>query len=289
MSTAPTRESSIEAIKDTLSSFPLNTEWVNLTEIGAYLWAKHQTNFNPNLFGFSQTKLLLMGLGVFTTHIKQGKTDTWIKYKPNRSHENIVFPEGPNAELLARYPVVERPDALFCAPVITPVISEEPRPIVAPVSLTNHIKDLDRKDAPKNHVPKRVVKPAVLPFKNGGALRDIDVAKKLIHFESSANSRGLEFDLSFKTIKKIMNTKKCFYTGIPFTQSGVHQMSVDRVDASKGYIEGNVVPSTIEINNKKTNLTIAEILLIAKKVIQLQKAEKKSNKLKKAKAKLSAS
>jgi hypothetical protein len=35
--------------------------------------------------------------------------------------------------------------------------------------------------------------------------------------------------------------------------------SIDRVDPKKGYVEGNVVACTVEINSKKSNLTIDEI------------------------------
>jgi hypothetical protein len=277
MSATATRESSIEALKDILSTFPLDKDWVNIKDIGAALWVKYSESFNPNIFCFSQTKLLITSFGVFTSHIKQGKPDTWIRYKNNKSFTDIVFPVGINSELLASYPVSDRPDTIFCAPE---EVVEEPKHIKAPTTLMNHIKVLDKNDGIKD---KHEVKLTVKPFKYGGELRDIDVAKKLIHYENSANSRKLEFNLSFKTMKKIMNTKKCFFTGVPFTPTGIHQMSVDRVDASKGYIEGNVVPCTIDINNKKTNLTVAEILLIAKKIMKLEKAKKLA--IKKAKLK----
>jgi hypothetical protein len=53
--------------------------------------------------------------------------------------------------------------------------------------------------------------------------------------------------------------KKCFYTGLPFEETGDNSRSIDRIDSAKGYIEGNVVACTVGINGKKSNLSISEI------------------------------
>ena len=88
---------------------------------------------------------------------------------------------------------------------------------------------------------------------------DIDIARKMINLHQSASSRNLEFDLSFETVKELVSTTQCFYTGQTFEESGKFAMSVDRLDPNKGYVEGNVVSCTIDINAKKANLTILEI------------------------------
>lgn len=97
-------------------------------------------------------------------------------------------------------------------------------------------------------------------------LTDIIVAKKLIHLYQSAKDRGIEFNLSFNTVKRLLQTKRCFYTNVLFEETGNYSRTIDRMDAAKGYIEGNVVACTQEINSKKTNLTGDEILLLAKKI-----------------------
>lgn len=104
-------------------------------------------------------------------------------------------------------------------------------------------------------------------------LKDVTVAKKLIHLSQSAKDRNLEFDLSFKTVKRLLSVKKCYYTGVEFDDSsnGPKSRTIDRIDASKGYVEDNVVACTYEINNKKVNLTIAEIELLYKKMIKHKK------------------
>jgi hypothetical protein len=88
---------------------------------------------------------------------------------------------------------------------------------------------------------------------------DIVVAKKLVKLQQSALSRGLEFDLKFHTVRRLLEKKTCTFTKIPFEESGPLARSIDRIDSAKGYIEGNVVACTVEINGKKANLSIKEI------------------------------
>jgi hypothetical protein len=97
-------------------------------------------------------------------------------------------------------------------------------------------------------------------------ISDIEVAKKMINLQQSAISRSIEFDLSFETVKSLLLRTHCFYTGIKFEDDGKLSFSVDRVDSKKGYIEGNVVACSIDINSKKSNLTIDEINLIYQKI-----------------------
>lgn len=95
---------------------------------------------------------------------------------------------------------------------------------------------------------------------------DIEVAKKMINLQQSATSRNIEFDLSFETVKMLMTRTNCYYTGTKFEDEGKFALSIDRVDPKKGYIEGNVVSCTIDINSKKANLTIEEIHSISESI-----------------------
>ena len=105
-------------------------------------------------------------------------------------------------------------------------------------------------------------------------LTDYQIAKKLVQLKQSADSRGIPFELSFRTVKRLLNAEKCYYTGKPFG-TGVNARSIDRVDSTKGYIEGNVVTCTIDINQKKANLTLEEIFCFARKIQAHQKRNKK--------------
>lgn len=113
---------------------------------------------------------------------------------------------------------------------------------------------------------------------------DIEVAKKMINLQQSATSRGIEFDLSFETVKYLMTRTNCFYSGVQFEDDGKLSLSVDRVDSKKGYIEGNVVSCTIDMNSKKSNLTIEELKSIVSKIDEFLS---KTNKTKKNEKKTS--
>jgi len=97
-------------------------------------------------------------------------------------------------------------------------------------------------------------------------ISDIEVAKKLINIYQSSQDRKLEFNLSFEYVKKLLEYKTCYYTNVPFTEDGPYARSFDRVESDKGYIEGNVVACTVDINGKKANLTYEEISCLDKKL-----------------------
>ena len=89
-------------------------------------------------------------------------------------------------------------------------------------------------------------------------IEDIEVARKMINLQQSATSRNLEYNLTFETTKRLMGYTRCYYTNVEFNDT-TNIFSIDRVDPKKGYVEGNVVSCTVEINSKKANLTIEEI------------------------------
>lgn len=82
----------------------------------------------------------------------------------------------------------------------------------------------------------------------------------------NAISRGLAFDLSLQSIKNLLRTKKCPYTGITLqlykcTTGAVPNdaVSIERVDGTKGYIKGNVIAVSKIANKKRGNLSIKQI------------------------------
>ena len=70
-------------------------------------------------------------------------------------------------------------------------------------------------------------------------MTDLDIAKKLIGTANSAENRNIEFNLSFKRMKQLMERKTCYYTGVTFVDqhNHKHQRSIDRVDSCKGYVD----------------------------------------------------
>lgn len=97
-------------------------------------------------------------------------------------------------------------------------------------------------------------------------VNDLEVAKKMLKIYQSASDRSLEFNLSLESVRKLLTYQTCYYTNKKFEEEGPNARSFDRVDSAKGYIEGNVVACTIDINGKKSNLSFEEIECIYKKI-----------------------
>jgi len=133
-----------------------------------------------------------------------------------------------------------------------------------------------RKEKAVEQVQTEQPKPQA-PAQTKSTISDVEVAKKLINIYQSAQDRKLQFNLSFEYVRKMLEYKTCYYTNKPFTEDGPNARSFDRVDSDKGYIEGNVVACTIDINGKKSNLSFDEISCIYQKL-----AKKKGKEPKKA-------
>jgi hypothetical protein len=110
-------------------------------------------------------------------------------------------------------------------------------------------------------------KNSIKPKEKNPEPSDIEVAKKLLNIYQSAMDRKLEFNLGFESVKTLLRFSTCYYTGRKFDVEGPYSRSIDRVDSSKGYIEGNVVSCTIDINGKKSNLSDEEIELLYQKIV----------------------
>ena len=109
---------------------------------------------------------------------------------------------------------------------------EVKKPIKKPVE----VKNVEVKKEPKPHIP------------------DIEVARKLVNIHSSAQSRNLEFDLTFEYVKKLLEYTTCFYTNVPFTDDGPHARSFDRLDNDKGYYKSNIVLCSLMANMARNTL-----------------------------------
>lgn len=92
-------------------------------------------------------------------------------------------------------------------------------------------------------------------------ITDIAIANKLIQLHRSATDRGIEFNLTFNDVKKLLNSKICFYTKVTLNEklNDIHQRTIDRVDNERGYVTGNVVACSLAFNRIKKNLTIQDV------------------------------
>ena len=104
---------------------------------------------------------------------------------------------------------------------------------------------------------------------------DIKLCRKYQQLHDSAKSRGIHFNLTLSHLRKLMNRKTCYYTGIRLTKSGEHFRSIERIDSNKGYTNENTVAVSHRINVAKDNLTEKELKLILKAI---QKHKQSMNK-----------
>ena len=92
-------------------------------------------------------------------------------------------------------------------------------------------------------------------------ISDMDLAIRYVRKLQSCKGRNIEFNLSLKRYKQLILTKRCFYTGVLMNDIEHHpkQLTLDRIDASVGYTDENTVACCLDINRKKSDLTIKEI------------------------------
>ena len=102
---------------------------------------------------------------------------------------------------------------------------------------------------------------------------DIEVSNKLLGLRNSAKSRGIEFDLSFAKVKRLLSAKVCYFSGVKLTriEGDDNQLSIDRVDNTRGYVDDNVVACARRLNRRKGDLTIDEIIMLYKKCVKHRK------------------
>lgn len=85
---------------------------------------------------------------------------------------------------------------------------------------------------------------------------DVVIADKYAQLIRSAHARTLPFNLTVADVRRLLSRKTCVYSGKLFdsTPNQKHSRTIDRIDCSKGYVKGNVVACTFEMNLFKEKL-----------------------------------
>lgn len=99
------------------------------------------------------------------------------------------------------------------------------------------------------------------------------VACKYRNKLENAARRGLEFTLTLTSVSNLLKAKKCFFTGLPLDEN---TLTFDRVDNSKGYIQGNTVACHKEVNAFKATMENPETLVNLELVSKMVKKWEKS-------------
>jgi len=94
---------------------------------------------------------------------------------------------------------------------------------------------------------------------------DCYVARKLNAKANNAKDRGIEFNLSFQAMKNLLSANKCYYTGIVLSKPDAgaqkaNDLTIDRIDCTKGYVRGNVVACSYAANQLKAQFESAGLV-----------------------------
>lgn len=101
--------------------------------------------------------------------------------------------------------------------------------------------------------------------------RLIAIAQKYKNLVQSAKSRNKEFNLTFNDVKKLIERKTCYYTKVKFNNNDPRYVrTIDRKNASLGYVRGNVVACTKQANYLKENIFESSSNLLAMPPERLQ-------------------
>lgn len=91
-----------------------------------------------------------------------------------------------------------------------------------------------------------------------GMPSDVSFANAYTNKASNAKSRNINFGLTFEDFKEVYSNKVCSVSGNTLTHNqsadGMERYSLERVDPSKGYVRGNVIPMAHDLNQAKSHL-----------------------------------
>ena len=101
---------------------------------------------------------------------------------------------------------------------------------------------------------------------NNGKVGELTLSK-FNRIKSKSMIRKIEFNLTIEYLWNLYITqnRKCAITGSELPN--ILEASLDRIDSSKGYIEGNVQWVTVQANKCKHILSMSELYEFAKKVL----------------------
>lgn len=115
---------------------------------------------------------------------------------------------------------------------------------------------------------------------------DLDRFRPLLNKIKASRGIVKGFNLTLKYINELWNIQKgkCPYLGIDLIPSNwdgisdpIHTASLDRIDSSKGYIEGNVMFVSMMINYAKNKYKIEELIDFLKLVAKMWMSEEKND------------
>lgn len=81
--------------------------------------------------------------------------------------------------------------------------------------------------------------------------RHTTLISRYSHLKRAAKIKGLKVSLTIQDLEKLTSISYCTYCGGGLSDTG---HNLDRLDSSKGYVKGNVVPCCSGCNSLKSNI-----------------------------------
>ena len=91
-------------------------------------------------------------------------------------------------------------------------------------------------------------------------MNQVEIAEKYVQKAKNAKSRRMEFSMSLYSFSNIVTQTHCAYSGIKFDKKD-NILSLERIDNSIGYVDGNVIPVILKLNNIRDSHTLESIEL----------------------------
>lgn len=119
---------------------------------------------------------------------------------------------------------------------------------------------------------------------------DLELSKTYVSKKADADSRNLEFTLTFDDWKTLKHSTTCAYSGVRFVKESNHPKcaSMERINPNEGYTLENTVVVTRECNTHKSQLDsfikgtaisdAMKLKLLRKAAYQLEKKLKNKSK-----------
>lgn len=123
---------------------------------------------------------------------------------------------------------------------------------------------------------------------------DALIAKKYRNKIDDARQRGLEFSLTLMEFRRLFTRKRCEYTNLPLEVSrnengklNNNSLTLERVDNSQGYVQGNVIAVCKAANgiksvfeNPSNALNVEQAILMFRNIDRLSRKKELTDNLK---------
>lgn len=101
------------------------------------------------------------------------------------------------------------------------------------------------------------------------------ISNKRAYARKNAKAKGLEFDLSNRFLTELWDKQygRCALSGaeLGYIGTGWSAASIDRIDPSKGYVEGNVQWTCWRANDAKANMTNEDFVSMCRAIAATNK------------------